>query len=184
MINLKQFLKRDSEVGKILYVGIGEIILGSSCDTLKITSLGSCVGTVLYPDDDNPEKYAIMGHIMLPESQKVNKKHINDKNRFGSTRFADIAIPTMISKLENTTGKHRRKSFVAKMIGGAEMFGYSKLTMKIGKENAQKVKKLLKEANIPLIKEFIGGDTGMSVDFRISDYTLTIKPTGGKSIII
>ncbi|MFX0124728.1 MAG: chemotaxis protein CheD [Candidatus Hodarchaeota archaeon] len=172
--------KGDSDDGQIHYVGIGEVKLGCSKDRLKITSLGSCIGLVLYVKDDNPEKCAVMGHIMLPKSQGREPK----KYTFGPTRFADIAIPTMIKKLEEAIGKHRRKSIVAKMIGGAEMFGYTKITMKIGEENAKVTKTLLKENNIPLIKEFTGGDTGMSVEFRVNDYLLTIKPTGGRSIII
>jgi chemotaxis protein CheD len=121
-----------------------------------------------------------MGHIMLPKSQGREPK----KYTFGPTRFADIAIPTMIKELVNAVGKHRRKSFVAKMIGGAEMFGYTKITLKIGKENAQVTKALLEEHNIPLIKEFTGGDTGMSVEFRVTDYSLMVRPTGGKPISI
>lgn len=162
------------------YVGIGEVKLGCLKDRLKITTLGSCIGLIIYPDDDNPEKCAVMGHIMLPKSQGREPK----KYTFGPTRFADIAIPTMIKKLEKAVGKHRRKSFVANMIGGAEMFGYTKITLKIGKENAQVTKSLLKEQNIPLIKEFTGGDTGMSVEFRVTDYSLSVRPTGGKPITI
>jgi chemotaxis protein CheD len=172
--------KEDSDDGQTHYVGIGEIKLGCLKDRLKITTLGSCIGLILYPKDDNPEKCAVMGHIMLPKSQGREPK----KYTFGPTRFADIAIPAMIKELEKVVGKHRRKSIVAKMIGGAEMFGYTKITLKIGEENARVTKSLLKERKIPLIKEFTGGDTGMSVEFRISDYTLIVKPTGGRAIII
>ncbi|MFW9903220.1 MAG: chemotaxis protein CheD [Candidatus Thorarchaeota archaeon] len=180
---IKQLLNREKRYlkgGQTHYVGIGEVKLGYSNDYLKITTLGSCIGLVIYPDDDNQENCAVMGHIMLPKSQGREPK----KYTFGPTRFADIAIPTMIKKLVNAVGKHRRKAFVAKMIGGAEMFGYTKITLKIGKENAQVTKELLEEQNIPLIKEFTGGDTGMSVEFRVSDYSLMVRPTGGKPISI
>ena len=174
--------KENGEIkdSKTHYVGIGEIKLGCSIDRLKITTLGSCIGLILYPKDDNAEKCAVMGHIMLPKSQGREPK----KYTFGPTRFADIAIPTMIKELEKAVGKHRRKFVVANMIGGAEMFGYTKITLKIGKENAQVTKTLLKEQNIPLIKEFTGGDTGMSVEFRVTDYSLIVRPTGGKPITI
>lgn len=181
MIN--QLLNReegDSIDGETHYVGIGEVKLGCTKDRFMISSLGSCIGLILYPKDDNSEKWAVMGHIMLPNSQGRDLK----KYTFGPTRFADIAIPTMITALEKAVGKHRRKSIVAKMIGGAEMSGYTKTTLRIGKENTQTTKTLLKEERIPLIKEFTGGDTGMSVEFRISDYTLTVKSTGGRAIII
>ena len=172
--------KGDLKDGQTHYVGIGEVKLGCTNDYLKITTLGSCIGLIIYPEDNNSEKCAVMGHIMLPRSQGKEPK----KYTFGPTRFADIAIPTMIKKLVKAVGKHRRKAFVAKMIGGAEMFGYTKITLKIGKENAQVTKQLLKEQNIPIIKEFTGGDTGMSVEFRVSDYSLMVRPTGGKPISI
>ncbi|MFX0121758.1 MAG: hypothetical protein ACFE9A_20370 [Candidatus Hodarchaeota archaeon] len=69
----------------------------------------------------------------LPQNRE--KRVFKSKERFGPTRFADLAIPAMIKELEEAVGKHCRKNFVAKMIGGAEIFGYSKLTLKIGEEN-------------------------------------------------
>jgi chemotaxis protein CheD len=179
-INQNHFLRKEDDLLKEEhnhYVGIGEVKIGCTKDKLKISSLGSCIGLVIYPEDKNPNKCAVMGHIMLPKSNKDERE--NSKGKWGLTRFADIAVPTMIEQLEKVAGKSRRKAFVAKMIGGAEMFGFTKLTMKIGEENARVTKGLLKKENIPLVKEFTGGDTGMSVDFCVAEYTLTVKPTGG-----
>jgi chemotaxis protein CheD len=172
------------EEQELLYVGIGEIKLGKSGDILRIASLGSCIGLCIYVKDKKPN-LAVMGHIMLPESPKHNNKtkKTKIKARFPPTRYADIAIPAMIEQLEKVA-KFRRKSFVAKMIGGAEMFGYTKLTIRIGEENAKKTKELLEKEGIPLVKEFTGGDTGMAVSFSVKDYVLTVKPTGGKPIEI
>ncbi|MHA2245691.1 MAG: chemotaxis protein CheD [Candidatus Hodarchaeales archaeon] len=170
--------------GEQYFVDIGQTQVGFAGDLLRITSLGSCIGLILYPDDTNPRKCAVMGHIMLPKSREPDDNKPIKKYRFGPKRFADIAIPSMIKDLENNAGKSRRKNFIAKMIGGAQMFGYTKLTLRIGEENAEMTKKLLKEAKIPLEKEFTGGDTGMSVTFNVSDYLLRVKPTGGKSIIV
>ena len=170
--------------GEQYFVDIGETQVGFAGDLLRISSLGSCIGLILYPDDANPKKCAVMGHIMLPKSRENGDKKPIKKYRFGPKRFADIAIPAMIKDLVNEAGKRRRKNFIAKMIGGAEMFGYTKLTMRIGKENAKMTKKLLKEAKIPLVRKFTGGDSGMSVTFNVSEYLLRVKPTGGKSIIV
>ena len=175
---------KTGEGGQQYFVDIGQIKLGFDGDLLRISSLGSCIGLVLYPDDFHTKKCAIMGHIMLPKSKEMDRNNPERKTRFGPTRFADIAVPEMIKQLGRVTGKDRRKKFVAKMIGGAEMFGYTKLTLNIGKENAKMTKALLKQERVPIIKEFTGGDTGMSVNFRVSDYTLRVKPTGEKSIII
>ncbi|MFX0181573.1 MAG: chemotaxis protein CheD [Candidatus Hodarchaeota archaeon] len=182
---MNHFLEKEDNLAKeshIYYVGIGEIKVGIADDKLKISSLGSCIGLVIYPKDKNPNRCAVMGHIMLPRSQKTDR--VVSKGRWGPTRFADIAVPTMIEQLEKIAGKNRRKDFVAKMIGGAEMFGYTKLTMKIGEENARVTKALLQKGKIPLIMEFTGGDTGMSVDFCVDNYILTVKATGGNPIQI
>ncbi len=170
--------------GEEYFVDIGQTQVGFAGDLLRISSLGSCIGLILYPDDANPKKCAVMGHIMLPKSRENGDNKPIKKYRFGPKRFADIAIPAMIKDLVKEAGKRRRKNFIAKMIGGAEMFGYTKLTMRIGKENAKMTKKLLKEAKIPLARKFTGGDTGMSVTFNVSEYLLRVRPTGGKSIIV
>jgi chemotaxis protein CheD len=186
IIRQKSQLEGDKDIQEeqeLLYVGIGEVVLGKANNILKIASLGSCIGLCIYVEDKNPH-LAVMGHIMLPESPKHDKTRKSKmKARFPMTRYANIAVPAMITQLEKLA-KYRRKSFVAKMIGGAEMFGYTKLTMRIGEENAKKTKELLEEAGIPLVKEYTGGDTGMAVSFSVKDYILTVKPTGGKPIEI
>ncbi len=169
--------------GNTHYVDIGEVKMGFTTDKLKISSLGSCIGLVMYPSDKKVNHCAIMGHIMLPKSKEKDRKPYS-KSKWPLTRFADIAVPNMIEELGKAVGRARQKTIVAKMIGGAEMFGFTKLTYRIGKENARVTKALLKKHNIPLIKEFTGGDSGMSVDFKVSNYILRIKPTGGKSITI
>lgn len=170
----------------IYYIDIGEVHMGFTGDRLKISALGSCVGLVLYPNDDDINRCATMGHIMLPKSSKYELENPKRKSKWEPTRFADIAVPAMIKNLMKAIGqkRYRKKAFVAKMIGGAEMFGMTKLTYKIGKQNTRMTKQLLKDNEIPLIKEYTGGDTGMSVDFNVNDYTLKVKPTGGKEFLI
>lgn len=183
-ISTKSITESKEVSGEQYFVDIGETRVGFYGDLLRISSLGSCIGLILYPDDANSKKCAVMGHIMLPKSRERDDNRPIKKYRFGPRRFADIAIPAMIKDLVKETGKGRRKKFIAKMIGGAQMFGYTKLTLRIGEENAEMTKKLLKEAKIPLVREFTGGDTGMSVTFTVSDYLLRVRPTGGKSIIV
>jgi len=167
----------------IQYVGIGEIRLGKSGEFLRISALGSCIGLIIYPNDDK-EHFAVMAHIMLPSSDSHAHRKKSQKSIWPMSRFADIAVPIMIKELTKSTGRKRRNDFESKMIGGAELFGGTRFTFRIGKENAETTKLLLKRYEIPLIKEFTGGDTGMSVDFDVSTYELKIKPTGGVSIVI
>lgn len=164
------------------FVGIGEITLGHPGDFLKISSLGSCIGLVIYPDvNEISSRCAILGHIMLPKAHEI--KNRNKETKLGKVaKFADKAIPAMIDALEGE--RHNRKCFVAKMAGGAKMFGQVSKTFDIGKENSRVVRSLLKLMNIPLVKYHTGGETGMRVIFDVSKYELSVTPTGGNSIIL
>ena len=163
-----------------LYIGIGEVGVGHVGDVLNITALGSCIGLVIYPRLNNlSDRCAVMGHIMLPESPK----HVTPKdNRWGPAKYADRAVPFLINILEKEG--FNRKLLQAKIVGGARLFGTSTLSMKIGENNAKTVKSLLKQEEITLLKSFTGGDTGMSLSFNVSEYLLTVKPTGGSKIVI
>ena len=164
----------------IAYIEIGEIIIGYFGDLLKISALGSCVGLVIYPVIDNSlNRCAVMGHIMLPDSTRLRR---TKKDILGPGKYADMAITNMIHQL-NDEGYHKKR-FEAKMVGGANMFGNTTITAQIGKKNIIVVKEQLKKEGIPLKKAYTGGDTGMSVSFNISEYQLSVKPTGGYATII
>jgi chemotaxis protein CheD len=163
------------------FVGIAEIAIGHSGDLLKITALGSCIGLVIYPTsiDDINQRCAVLGHIMLSHSPE---KPDTEKRDIGPAKYADKAIPTMISILEEL-GFHK-KHLEAKMVGGARMFGSSVFSGNIGKSNAETTREMLKKLDIPITAYFTGGDTGMSVIFSVNDYKLIVKPTGGSQIVL
>lgn len=175
-----------SDESDVTFVGIGEISVGQSRDILKITSLGSCIGLVLYPESTTIREHrcAVMGHIMLSQSpSEGEKKRTSSKPkppRYGAGKYADIAIPTMIKSLAELG--HKRENLAAKIVGGANMFGHTALTMKIGKDNAEKTKQILKENGIPIAAYYVGGDTGMSVSFFVNEYRLIVKPTAKDSV--
>jgi len=95
-----------------------------------------------------------MVHIMLPDSA-------GRKDRPG--KYADTAIPLLLKELNALGCKNR--SLIAKMAGGASMFEYFGANLNIGERNAEKIRALLKECNIPLVKEEVGGKMGRSVTF-------------------
>ena len=164
------------------YIGIGEMAIGYPGDFLKISSLGSCIGLVIFPEiSEISNRCAIMGHIMLPKSRGKGVK--DTKTKVGKVaKFADEAIPALIEALEGQ--KHDRKRFAAKMAGGAKMFAHLSKSLDIGKENSRAVKSILKSKNIPLVKYYTGGKSGMRVIFDVSNYELSVTPTGGNPIIL
>jgi chemotaxis protein CheD len=130
-------------------IGIGEYRVGSF--PMMTIGLGSCIGLTLY---DDSLKIGAMVHIMLPDSA-------GRKDRPG--KYADTAIPLLLKELSDKGSK--TKSLIAKMAGGACMFEYFGTNLNIGERNAERVRAILKENNIPLRKEDIGGKVGRSVTF-------------------
>jgi chemotaxis protein CheD len=130
-------------------IGIGEYRVGSY--PMMTIGLGSCIGLTLY---DDSLKIGAMVHIMLPDSA-------GRKDRPG--KYADTAIPLLIKELADKGAKTR--SLIAKMAGGACMFEYFGTNLNIGERNAERVRAILKENNIPLKKEDVGGKVGRSVTF-------------------
>lgn len=122
---------------------------------LKTSSLGSCVGIILY---DKYEKIGGMAHIMLPFS-------LEDDDHIG--RYANKAIPALIQQMGYLGAKPSHLK--AMMFGGADMFfSVSSTTsmMKIGFRNIEACRKLLEELHIPIEQEDIGGSIGRSVHFN------------------
>ena len=147
-------------------IGIGEYRIGSF--PMMTIGLGSCIGLTLFS-----EKLKIGGmvHIMLPDSG-------GRTDRPG--KYADTAIPLLLEGL-NTKGC-RTSILIAKMAGGACMFEYFGTNLNIGERNAEKVRSVLKEHQIKLIAEDIGGKVGRSVTFLpASGGKVTIRRADGVS---
>lgn len=133
--------------------------------TLKVVSepavlvsrgLGSCVGVVLY---EKGSGIAGMAHILLPSEEFSLKKDMPEK-------FADKAIEIMMDQMIQLGAIRSR--IVAKIAGGARMFISSAPMperVHVGERNVQAVKKKLKEMNVPIIAEDVGGTRGRTMEF-------------------
>lgn len=156
---------------ELITVGIADMRIAKSPDILR-TILGSCIGICLY---DNVNHIGGLAHIMLPNSEGRDEK---------SAKYADSAIPVLIKNMLSN-GAHRR-DLTAKLIGGATMFNISKDSMigNIGGNNIIKVREILKEFNIPVIAEELGGDSGRTIDFYTENGTVKIKTPLKKVLLI
>ena len=167
---------------KAKFVDISKIVVGYSSDILKIPALGSCVGLVIYPRKNAPsDRVAVMGHIMLPDSQKKRNFSAN-KNKFPPAKYSDQAVPAMVAKLEKLG--YIKKDLDAKLVGGAKMFSTSIDVLDVGKKNIRVTKQLLQQLKIPIVKQLTGGDKGMKVRFNVRNYELLVTPTGSSPIIL
>jgi chemotaxis protein CheD len=152
-------------------VGISDFKVSKSPDVLMTLGLGSCVGIAIY---DKESQIGGLSHIMLPDSTFFNNKELKPE------KFADLAIPLMVSKITN--GKSN-KSLVAKIAGGASMFNFSDLNMSsnIGERNVLAVKQKLKEMGIPILASHTGGNIGRTMLVNLDTFEINIM-TANKEI--
>ena len=130
--------------------------------------LGSCIGIAIY---DKSLKVAGLAHIMLPDSTQF-------KNNTNPMKFADLAIPMLIEKMEKQGC--RQRNLIAKIAGGASMFNFSdkSIISDIGKRNSEAVKKTLKDKSIPIIAEDTGGNKGRTMILQANDGKVILKVVG------
>ena len=149
-------------------VGIADLNLVLDPGSIMTIGLGSCIGIALY---DKTLKVAGLAHIMLPDSTQF-------KNNTNPMKFADLAIPLLIEKMEEQGCKKR--NLIAKIAGGASMFNFSdkSIISDIGKRNAEAVKKTLKDKSIPMVAEETGGNKGRTMILQANDGKVILKVVG------
>ncbi len=135
--------------GNIVTVGVGDLKIAQSPKVIK-TSLGSCVGVVLY---DSIQKVGGMLHLMLP----------NCNDREGKpAKYADTGIPLLIDLMVNKA-KSKKNVLTAKIFGGAKMFSVSSDIFDIGKSNIIETKKILEQHGIRILASRLGGTKGHQI---------------------
>ncbi|MFX3674082.1 MAG: chemotaxis protein CheD [Paenisporosarcina sp.] len=151
---------------QVVKVGIADMNIVKSPDSIRTSGLGSCVGVVLY---DESLKIAGLIHVMLPDSNLSRTETVN------VAKFADTGIPAMIDQLKLEGVQPFRLK--AKIAGGAQMFQFTanKDTMRIGPRNVAAVKEYLLKSKIPLISEETGGSSGRTIEFDPSTTLLNIR---------
>jgi chemotaxis protein CheD len=104
------------------------------------------------------------------------------QNRPGPAgKFADTAIPEMLMLL--TDNNIPRSGLIAKLAGGANMFGSSG-PLQIGKENHAIVMQLLQAQRIPIVAEHVGGKLGRRITFDSATGEMQIDMAGSPSVVI
>jgi len=151
------------EVQKEMSVGMGQALWGRQ--PVRLTAiLGSCVAIALYA---SKHRMGMLSHIVLPRSTGETAY---------PAKFADTAVPHMIATLEHQSVKPRQ--LVAKIAGGACMFGNNSKIMDIGDSNVRTVMEALDAAGIPLVARETGGNVGRRICFDLSTGLLSIETTG------
>jgi len=154
------------EDGKTLPVEIADFKVAKNSAVLETTSLGSCVGIVLY---DPVNKIGGLAHILLPDSS------ISKAQTSSPAKFADTGIRAMIEEMIKLGGQ--KNCFRAKIAGGANMFEsvLPDPCMAIGERNVEAVKKVLAEEKIPIVGEDTGKNYGRTLIFYIETGKVIVK---------
>ena len=150
----------------VVKVGIAQMDVVKTPNTIRTSGLGSCVGVVLY---DETKKIAGLVHIMLPDSSLGKTSTLN------AAKFADTGIEALIEKLKMEGAQQYRLK--AKIAGGAQMFQFTtdNDTMRIGPRNVEAVKNELKKYGIPIVAENTGGNSGRTIEFNPETSLLNIR---------
>ncbi|MEM7180157.1 MAG: chemotaxis protein CheD [Spirochaetota bacterium] len=153
---------------KIINIGIAEIKLGKSPYVLR-TTLGSCLGVVLYQPD---RKVGGIAHIMLAKDSLGRDKLKNPG------KYAETALPKLLEMM--AAEGCQLGSYSARIFGGASMFKNlsSSFLQHIGEDNIQYVKQFLQEKKIPILVDDTGGHEGRTISLYLEDGRILLKKAG------
>ena len=157
-----------------IMVGMADMNIVKSPGTLITLGLGSCVGICLY---DPTSKVAGMAHCMLPDSTQI----VNNEN---VAKFVDTAVIRLVNDMAKKGAN--KKSIVAKLAGGAQMFAFSSTndTMRIGDRNVDAAIAVLKQLNIPIKSMDVRENYGRTIELFTDDGRLTVKTIGKGTKVI
>ena len=161
-------------MGKSVLVGMADLNICKAPDSITTLGLGSCVGIAIR---DPGTKIGGLAHIMLPDSKEISSvTHV--------PKFADTGIDELVKKV--TAAGANRKTLVAKIAGGAQMFASNtnSNTLKVGARNVIAVKKKLQELGIRLLAEDTGDTYGRTVVFYPETGDYVIKTVGKPEKVI
>lgn len=155
-------------MGVEIKVGMADLKVCVSPDSVTTLGLGSCVGIALR---DPITKIGGLAHIMLPDSTQI-------RNNSNIPKFADTGIEELVRQV--TLKGASRARLVAKIAGGAQMFGFGSAseTVRVGERNVEATKKKLAQMKIPILAEDTGKNFGRTVIFYPETGDFVIRAVG------
>lgn len=149
-------LKKKIYLQNTTNVRAGLIVSAESPMVLQIIGLGSCIAIAFYSQELTFGSFA---HVMLPSKFGAKTPEMKGK-------YADTAIPELLSVFKKK--KIKIKDIKVKLVGGSSMFSStSKDKNNIATRNINAIKKIIKESNLSISSEHLGGSHGRSVYFHL-----------------
>ena len=155
-------------MGVEIKVGMADLKVCVSPDSITTLGLGSCVGIALR---DPVTMIGGLAHIMLPDSTTI-------RNNSNIPKFADTGIEELVRQV--TKKGANRNRLVAKIAGGAQMFAFGSTSeaVRVGERNVKAVKAKLAELKIPILAEDTGKNFGRTVIFFPETGDFVIRAVG------
>ncbi len=163
------------ETGPVVKIGMAQFRVGTAPMRMVTMALGSCVGIVLY---DAGRRSGALAHVMHPSRKMV-------KNNSNRAKFVDTAVELMIGRMVKNGARIDR--IVAKIFGGARMFGHVtgiQGMIQIGEANIDAARRELQALGIPVVAERVGGTSGRTVLFDLSDGSVTVRDSHNNEEIL
>ena len=138
--------------------------ISNNTPLISIYGLGSCVALILF---DKYNKICAMSHILLPQSngrKKIKYPH----------KFADLSVKKLVEELINQGAKKERIQAI--MVGGSKIFDLDNNIM--GENNIESTKQELRNLNIEITKENVGGSQGRIIKFDSNNLAISVKKSG------
>jgi len=112
-----------------------------------------------------------MAHCMLPDSTQIT-------NNSNVAKFVDTATIRLINDMAKAGAN--KKSIVAKLAGGAQMFNFSATdgAMRVGDRNVDASLKILRELGVPIKSQDVRENYGRTIELYTDDGRLLVKTIG------
>ena len=155
-------------MSEMIKVGMADLKVCVSPDTITTLGLGSCVGIALR---DPVTGIGGLAHIMLPDSKQI-------KDSTNIPKFADTGIEELVRCVVKAGGARNR--LVAKIAGGAQMFAFQNKSslVRVGERNVEATKQKLAQLGIPILAEDTGENYGRTVIFSPATGEFQIRAVG------
>lgn len=141
-----------------VYLHAGQLY-ASAKPASVVTVLGSCVAVCLF---DPRARVGGMNHYLLPL----------EPTREGSTRFGNVALRKLLDEVLALGA--RRGELRAKVFGGASVVRVLE-GRTLGADNSELAFRLLRDAEIPVVEQDVGGRGGRKLVFHTDDGSAWVR---------
>ena len=123
------------------------------------TVLGSCVSVCLWEPESG---LGGINHFILPRGGTER-----------SARYGNHSLPMLLEKV--LAMGLRRHALVAAVFGGASVLACGSAVGRLGSRNADEALAFLRGADLPIVRQDLGGREGRKLTFRTADGTTVVR---------